>query len=98
MTNDLQQARVEAERRYIPLDRPTMVTEQVAAQAFVDGAEWRAAADPVVTVEQIAQALFEEANGFAMTEEHEGGREWSLALSQAEAVLALFRGEVAGDA
>lgn len=33
-------ARAEAERRHVPLDRPTAITEQCAVQGFQDGAEW----------------------------------------------------------
>lgn len=33
-------ARAEAERRHIPIDRPTAITERVAVQGFEDGAEW----------------------------------------------------------
>lgn len=33
-------ARAEAERRHVPLDRPTAVTERCAVQGFQDGAEW----------------------------------------------------------
>lgn len=41
-------ARAEAERRYVPLDRPTAVSEQCAVQGFVDGAKWSVSvsADP----------------------------------------------------
>lgn len=37
-------ARAEAERRYVPLDRPTAISEQCAVQGFVDGAKWSASA------------------------------------------------------
>lgn len=42
MTTDnfTEAARTEAERRHVPLDRPTAITEQCAVQGFQDGAEW----------------------------------------------------------
>ena len=42
MTTDpfTEAARAEAERRHVPRDRPTAITEQCAVQGFQDGAEW----------------------------------------------------------
>lgn len=36
-------AHAEAERRYIPRDRPTMLPDHCAVMGFVEGAEWAAA-------------------------------------------------------
>ena len=56
-------ARAEAERRHIPLDRPTAITEQCAVQGFQDGAEWArdhlAAQDPTDAEVEAAKAVLD---------------------------------------
>ena len=49
-------AREKANDIFIPLDRPTSVTDQVAVQSFIDGAVW-GAAYVTPTREQIAEVL-----------------------------------------
>ncbi len=49
-------AREKANDIFIPLDRPTSVTDQVAVQSFIDGAVW-GAAYVTPTREQIAEVI-----------------------------------------
>lgn len=49
-------AREKANGIFIPLDRPTSVTDQVAVQSFIDGAVWGAAYVTPIR-EQIAEVL-----------------------------------------
>lgn len=65
MNNDnfTEVARAEAERRHIPLDRPTAITEQCAVQGFQDGAEWArthlAAQEPTDAEVEAGKAVLE---------------------------------------
>ena len=65
MTTDpfTEAARAEAERRHVPRDRPTAITEQCAVQGFQDGAEWArthlAAQEPTDAEVEAAKAVLD---------------------------------------
>ena len=79
-TEQIEAAREKATEIFIPLDRPTSVTDQVAVQSFVDGAVWGAAL-VTPTREQLLEAI--------TVEFHEGDPQ-----SAADAVIALIQEHV----
>lgn len=98
-------AQAEAERQFIPRDRPTMVTETVAVQSFIDGAVWGAAL-VTPTREQIAVALWDfpeniitlaQLNELAEQGEGDYREHRDYVYAQADAVLALMQDHTKGD-
>lgn len=84
-----------AERIFVPLDRPTSVTDLVAVQSFIDG--FTECASRLPSEEELAEAMFvayADETGKPFAEEWHGIR--SLYLEQARAVLALIGEKISG--
>ena len=85
MTTDpfTEAARAEAERRHVPRDRPTAITEQCAVQGFQDGAEWArthlAAQEPSVLMTSCEETISDRLSDAGYTEyaeDEDGGLTW----------------------